>query len=467
MRRLLLSICLLALVACESAEKPIVVERLERAPRPGADESIDPVVLEAIEQVATQVDADPNQAALWAELAKFYQANEVFGLAETAWAQALLREPAQPAWWYYRAQVASRSGELERGVEFATKSAEGRPDYVYTWWRRGEMEMELGRIEQAEASYRKGLEVAPGHLYSTLGLARVMLQSDRVDEATALLEARLDEAADEPYLHFLLGDAYRRAGRRDEAQLHLQQGNEARIIRDDGWGNELVRYQVSFGSRIQLATNYINDGQLDVALTLLESLRRRQPDDLRVLTKLGQVHLRRGDAEAALEVLESAREKHPEAFRVYLELAAVHQVARRHDQALANAERAIELNPAQSLAWARKAVALRSLDRYAEAAEAFSAAIERDPREFRLWRSRGDCYSRLQRWKEAADDYRRAIQLDAADAELLVAFGFANFQRGELVEAENALVKAIELGPKRPDRVEALLTEVRRRRAAG
>ena len=462
-------VCLLgAVVGCGGAvDETAAVQKMDQAPRPDAAAALDPNVARLIAEAANRVDAEPDAALLWGALGKIYHANELFDLAATTYRQALERDSATADVWYQLARVEERRAELDAALAAMDRSQELEPDYFHGWWRRGDWLYDADRTEEARAAYQRALELQPQSPIPRTGLARLLLDQGETDEAIEALREVLQQAPEDSRAHALLGDALRRAGRPEEAERHLRRGQEGRLIRDDDWANELVALRVGFGARVQLATQYFNDGQLEAAEQILVGLHGERPDDIRVATKLAKVYLRSGRPEPALSVLEASLAQAPEDFRVHLELAASYRELGDFDRAWVHARRAVELNPTQWVSHARLAAILESLERFEPAAQAYGRALQYEPGETALWISAGNCFSRLGRWGEAAEHYERALALTDTDADLFVRYGFAALQTGRLEAAESALNRGLELGPRAPDRVEQLLRTVRARRAAG
>ena len=434
------------------------------APRPADLSVLDPEVAGLIQQTLTEVDGSPADAALRTRLGMVYQANELFDEALAVFQQGLQLDPSQPVAWYHTARLQHRLGDVEAGIVSMGRSIKLKSDYVPSFWRRGGWHFDNGAFNDAEADFRKALSLEPDNLQARLGMVRVTLENGQAAEALAAARAILKQIPDHSMANLLAGNAYRQLGEMTRAEYHLKRGGRTQIIRDDLWSIEVLRYRVGYGSQVQLAIQFANDGQNEVALQMLESLRLRNADDVRVLAQLGQVLLRLGRQDDARSVLEDALQRHPEHFRVHLELSALHYVGGDAERALQSADRSIELRGEQALAHVRRGSALRTLKRHREAAEAFEEALRLDPGDARVQESLGDCLATLQLWDESAEQYAAALEQREDDAGLHVRYGMATLFAGQLEQSEQALERALALGPDRPDRVQQLLQETRRRR---
>lgn len=454
----------LAAASCGGGDGAAVA-RLDAPPEPGNPAELDEAVARLFEAEAADVRADPGSAAAWADLAKAYQANERQDLARVCWEQALARDSGRAVWWYHRAMAEQATGAIDAALASIARAQELEPGYGPAWWRRGDWELGAGRLDEAERSYRRAAEVDPGDARAPIGLARVHLARGDAEAAVGLLRDTVAAHPDDSYARFLLRGARRAAGETGVPAPGAAEQTQ-RIVRNDPWAAELVPLQVSFGARVRLATQYLNDGQLDGAARMFSDLRIERPDDVRVLTKLGQVYLRQDRKAEALGVLLDALQRHPDHPRVHEELTAAFMLAGDAPRALEHADRAVALAPTVGLAHMRRGAVLRALERTEEAEAAFAEAVRHEPGDVEAWKTLGDLRAKLRSWSEASAAYGRAVQLDDADPELYALVAFAALQEGDLARAEAAAVRSLELGPRRPRAVEALLAEVRRRRGA-
>ena len=82
-------------------------------------------------------------------------------------------------------------------------------------------------------------------------------------------------------------------------------------------------FNVGKKARLDLADDYLAAGQPDIAIGVLEDLQRRQPEDMKILVRLGVAYLRNDRREDAQTLLEGGLRRAPNDFGIHLQLASV------------------------------------------------------------------------------------------------------------------------------------------------
>jgi tetratricopeptide (TPR) repeat protein len=458
----LLALCLTSLACEQGADQVAPIE----PPRPENIDEIDVGVANAIRNTLVLIEREPDNNQHWAALGMLYHANELYGAAEATYAHLAERTPDEPRAWYFLAIVRDSLGRPDEALEAMSRAIELEESYAPSHWRRGEWWLDRGDLAAAEADFERAIALAPADPAARQGMARVFLERGEGARAAELLESVVAADPEDPYGHLLLGNAYRQLGRMEEAATELQQGQGERIVRSDPWAAEIQRFRLSFGARTQAAADYLAQGRPDLAVPIFEQLRIEDPDDVRVLTKLGLGYLKQQRVEDSLATLRDALERHPEHFNVHLQLASALQMSGDSAGALAHVQRAIDLKPEYALSHARHAAILEKLQRWDEAATAYGTALLHSPGDPMLLRAQGDCYGHLKDWRQAAAAYQQALVAMPEDPDLLSRLGYAAFALGRLDISEQALERALQLGASRPDEVRQLLEQVKRRREA-
>ena len=118
--------------------------------------------------------------------------------------------------------------------------------------------------------------------------------ADEHDRAAGLLERLASADPSDGYTLQLLGTAYRRLGRHDQAASALQVGAKGEPQWSDPWTNEMLAFRRGYAALLKDATAYIVAGQFPRRSRILEQLRRDRPDDLVLMAHLGQVYVAAG-----------------------------------------------------------------------------------------------------------------------------------------------------------------------------
>src|SRR5262249_17751411 len=231
-------------------------------------------------------------------------------------------------------------------------------------------------------------EIDPADRAGWIGLARVYLQRDENERAAGLLERLASAAPTDGYALQLLGMAYRKLGRGDEATSASQVGARSEPTWAGAWTDEMLSFRRGYAARLKDATAYIVAGQFPHAITILEQLRQEKPDDLVLLAHLGQVYVAAGRDEDGVSLLESVVAKAPERFESHVDLATGYLHLGNLAKARAEAERAVALNGSYSPAYETLGLIRWRGSDIRGAIAAFDRSVQLDPRNVRalVWK---------------------------------------------------------------------------------
>lgn len=156
-----------------------------------------------------------------------------------------------------------------------------------------------GDLAGAEMQLRGAIEADPQLVEAYARLAQLYVREDRLDDAEAELHAALERRPAAVPLRTLLGVVLHVQGRTDEAAAAY-----ARALDVDA--NAAVAAN-------NLAWLYAERGtNLDVALQLAQTAKRRLPDESRVSDTLGWVYYKKGMVSEAVAALRDAVDRNPE-----------------------------------------------------------------------------------------------------------------------------------------------------------
>ena len=144
------------------------------------------------------------------------------------------------------------------------------------------------------------------------------------------------------------------------------------------------------------------------ALTLLDQLISRHPEEAHYYSNRGLLHLWRKDYDAALNDCNYAIELAPDLDRAYNNRANCYAAIGLSVKALVDYERAVDLNPFNSRARINLGVTLRNLGDFDGALNCFDEALLFYKLLAFIYAERGHTYHRRGDWNCAIADYRRA-----------------------------------------------------------
>jgi tetratricopeptide (TPR) repeat protein len=357
---------------------------------------------------------------------------------------------ADAKWWYRLAVVQARTGRTDEAILDMRHASDLNPAYGPAQWRLGLWLLDRNDVDAAERAFIRAGVLEPGGMSSAVGLARVHLQRQQNQQAVDVLESALGKTPGDRYAMQLLGTAYRRLGRIEEAEYALAVGMTGEPAWPDPWTDEMLQYRRGFAVRLKDATQYFVAGQMPQAIGLLEQLRREKPDDIALLNHLGEVYVAAGRVGEGVAILEQVVARDPQRFEAHVNLASGYLNQNDLVRARAAADRAIAINPALGRAHETKGLILWRSGEEAAALESLRAAVRSDPRNVRALVWAGMLEMNLGRPAQAVDSFGRATRLDPTRVEAWVGIADATMALGAWDQAAAAVQHATQLNPDAP-----------------
>ena len=424
-----------------------------RPPRPpdlAALGSLAPEIEDIVRQARESVVQDPNDGLRWGRFGMVCEANGLPGSARDGYTAATAIQSSEAKWWFHLAAVEARLGKVDEAVRDMRRAAQLNPTYAPAYWRLGLWLLDQNQVEGAERAFGRATEIDPSDRAGWVGLARVYLQRNEAARAAGLLERLIASGAGEPYTLQLLGTAYRRLGRADEAASSLETGARGEAQWSDPWTDEMLAFRRGYAALLRDATSYIVAGQFPAAIRILEQLRREKPDDLVLMAHLGQVYVAAGREADGVPLLEHVIASEPDRFEAYVDLATGYMHQGDLAKARATAERAVSLNPSFAPAHETLGLILWRAGDSRAAIAAFDAAVQRDPRDVRAMVWQAMVYTNLDRTSDALAAFRRAARTDPTSVDAWIGIANGEMNRRDLDAAAEALKHAQRFQPDRP-----------------
>lgn len=390
MHRFLLLTTLLAAAGCEPAAPPV-----GPPPPPQHPEALAGEVLEAITDHLAMLNAGPADVEGRRVLGLLYLANGAPVDAVAAFQQATELAPRQAVLWSYLGQAAAQSGDIDAALAAMETARALDPDHLSVWWRPGFWLLEEGRAEEALPLFQRAAEIdragstpAPDGAAWRVGLARSLMDLDRPGDAIAILE-ELNTLINHPYPGYLLGQAYRRAGRGDEAAPLGSAAGDAPPSYPDPWMDAVSAAKRGLDGRMEHVEGLMAANKLREAHAALSEARQRWPEDVNLLNQLSELHRRQGNVKAWIRVLRQAARLDPGHAETHHNLSIALQRSGDLQQALNEAHASVAAKPDFSSGWlqiGRLRIILSGLDQGSRTGqlEDIEAALEPLDRAFEL-----------------------------------------------------------------------------------
>ena len=406
-----------------------------------------PEVSSLVQQGLAAIEEDRANAAHWARFGMMCQANGLFGAARTGYAQATRLDPRDARSLYRLAIVDARAGRIDDAIAGVRGVVAQDPQYAAAHRRLGLWLLDRDDADGAERALSRAIELEPNDPSARSGLARVYLQRNLNERAADILEKLLARTPGNRYALQLLGTAYRRLGRMNEAEFALALGASGEPSSIDPWLDEMVQFRRGFAVLLKDATDDFLNGRFDAAIASLEELRRQKPDDLALLSHLGQVYVAAGRASQGTALLEQVVARDPERFEAHVNLASGYLQQDDLARARPAIDRAIALNPALGRAHETKGLILWRAGDERSALAALQDAVRYDPRDVKAFLWMGMIETNRGRPADALASFGRATRLDPTLVDAWVGIANAAMALGAFNRAAAALDRAEQLNP--------------------
>jgi tetratricopeptide (TPR) repeat protein len=403
-----------------------------------------------VRQAIAAVEEKPDDGSRWGRLGMVCEANGLPAAARAAYVNATALDAAESKWWFHRATVEARLGDVSAAAGDMQRAIDRNPAYAPAFWRLGLWLLDQNRTEAAERAFSRATEIQPDDRAGWIGLARVYLQRGENERAAGLLERLASAGPDDRYVLQLLGTAYRRLGKVDEGASALVAGSKGEPQWSDPWTEEMIGFRRGYAARLKDATAYITAGQFAPAIHLLEELRRDRPDDIVLLAHLGQVYVAAGDEKAGVPLLEQVIAREPERVEALVDLATGYMHQDQLAKARAAVDRALSIDGSFAPALETRGLILWRGGDTRGASAAFDAAARADPRNARALVWMGMVETNSGRTAAALAAFERAARTDPTSVDAWIGIANAAISRHDLAGAAAALANAQRLQPDRP-----------------
>jgi tetratricopeptide (TPR) repeat protein len=370
--------------------------------------------------------------------------------------------------YYNYARFALRAGQLAKAEEAVGRSQALQPGSVDAIALRVKILQQQKREEEALNYLAGAAKKFPDDTRLSLMYARMLVDTKRLDEAITQYERLLGRVSPNTDILLTLGMINLQLNRLSEAEKYLVQvtqdtsadGNEAQFYL--GWLEEgrnnieaaIGHYAaVSGGSvyldaHIRIVALLADQGRIDQARELLNSLRAQMPDQQKRLYQVeGEILHNAALNEDAMQVLDHALELFPGDFELlYLRAMTAESLGQ-----MAAVERdlhsILEKDPdnVDTLNALGYTLADRT-DRYEEARGYIERALALSPQNNAILDSMGWVLYRLGDYKEAIKYLRRSLEVKQ-DHEVAAHLGEVLWVSGERQEAMTVWQQALELFP--------------------
>ena len=386
-----------------------------------------------------------------ATLGRLYHANNFHAEAAACWQLLRAREPHEPRWWYYLADLRRSAGDQEGMAALLQETLRLAPGYAAARLRMADLQFKTGQVEAAETNYRLRLATLPRDPYARLGLARVALQSGRGEDASQLLETLLKDAPHFSTAHNLYAECLAAAGDESGAARHRWLGQETLRYREaeDPWLDELDTWCHDYERLCARGTLEFLGERHDLAVDYFTRAISLEPGEPRAYELLAGLHLARNEPGKARELLTTAlpgltgRKSH----RYFTTLSRACRELDRHDEAIRVAREGLAQAVDEPELYDALGTALADAGRHEESVDIWQAGLERSPNDASMNYNLAISLLELRRLDDALAALDRSLTLQPTFLPTLLLRGEIELRAQHLELADKYLRPALQAHP--------------------
>jgi tetratricopeptide (TPR) repeat protein len=333
------------------------------------------------------------------------------------------------------------------------------------------------KIPEAEAILQAAIKNNPKNTQLRLSLAQFYFGTNKRTELVALLNQMKADLTKFPDAYFQSGDFYSRVSAFDEAIKQYEEGIQKDAAHKNAYLKREIEVYVREGktetafkqnelilkddpkdpdARALKATFLLDKGEVNQAMTDLQSVVTAKPTNFVARFNLGRAHFARGEYEQARQEFDTAIQLRGDYLPARLAQTQVALIRGDNDAALHSAEEVLKISPGNIQGTVMKAVSLERLKRADEARVLLTAILDRNPKQVETLLELGLLDLNEKKIKDAQEVFRRAWEADPTNLR-----GLLGEARAYLVDNQpDKAVQVVEVealkNPKRLDLESAL-----------
>jgi protein O-GlcNAc transferase len=311
--------------------------------------------------------------------------------------EILERQPDHVETLYLSAEVAARSGELDRAMQLYRKVLDLKPDHAPAHYKRGNLLKDRKQMEAALASYDEAIALDPDYAHAFCNRGFVLECLNRWDEALESYDYAISLTPGDALVYFNRAAVLRKAARQEEA---------------------LASYTQAITVKPDYFEAYCNRGLLLAEMTRWDEALASQAKSIEINPGFAPAHCARGtifqrrkEWDAALASYDQAIEIDPSHAAAHCNRGALLTELKQWSAARSSLERAIALRPDFAEAFGSLALLWAAVGDFDAALTNFDKAIALEPDYADAYLNRGNMLVNMKQFLPAIESYDRGIVL--------------------------------------------------------
>lgn len=392
-------------------------------------------------------------------------AKKQLGVAIAEYRKALSSKPADPVITLALGRSLVVDGETGEAQALFKSLVDKDKKNLNGYYELYRLNLSMRKLPEAEAILKDAIKNNSKDQQLRLTLAQYYFATNRRSELVTLLNQMKGDVKEFPNAYFQSGDFYLRVGQYDEAIRQYEEGiqkdssrknsylkrEEEALIREGKPNQAREKNDLILKSdpkdpeaRGLKATFLLDKGDVNNAMTELQSVVTAKPNNFVARFNLGRAHFARGEYEQARQEFETAIQLRPDYLPAHLAETQVSLIRQDNDAALRSANETLKISPNSIQARVMKAAALQRLQRYAEARDLLNTILQKQPNQVETLLEMGVLDLNEKKIKDAEDVFHRAYEAQPSNLRGLLGESRAYLMDGQpdksvqLIETEAA-----------------------------
>jgi len=367
--------------------------------------------------------------------AKLYRGGDVsgakreLGAAIAEYRKALASKPADPVIVLALGRTLVVDGEYDEGARLFRGLIDKDKANLNAYMELYRLDLSQRKVPEAEAVLKEAIKNNPKDTQLRLTLAQFYYATNKRPELVAQLNDMKANLKEFPDAYFQSGDFYLRVGSFDDAVKQFEEGIQKDSSRKVIYLKHEIESYVRAGkpslarekneqilkidakdpeARGLKATFLLDKGDVNEAMTELQSVVTARPNNFVAHFNLGRAHFARQEYEQARQEFDRAVQLRPDYMPARLAQTQVALVTGNNDAALHAADETLRVAPNSVQARVMKAAALQRLNRFDEARDLLTVVLDKNPNQEETLLELGVLDLNQKKTKEAAELFHRA-----------------------------------------------------------
>lgn len=441
---------------------------------------------EALNEVKKVLELQPDSSEAFCLLGDIYQYKEMFNEAADAYQRVLTLNGSNQtrgiANWCLGI-IYNKQGKFLEAETHGKEAVSLLPDAAWTHHRLGDIYTQRGKLKEAIGVYQKALQLNPELAEAYQGLGRTALMQNEPDAAIQCYQGAIQRDPYAESAHYNLAKAYRRSHQIEKAKAQMELFKEIKTYQDtvQNHRKRLKKNPTNVALYAELAKIHLDVNNLDAAIREYQIMTSIAPTLALGHYNLGTLYIQKGDVQRSIEAFQKAIELDEKDTEPYIRLGWIYARQNKFDLAKSYLQGALQHNPTLGEAYRGLGEIYAQQDALNDAISAYTKLTEIDPKAAANWLRLGALQVKANQFEDAAHAFQNAIEADPdlpdaynnlawlyadlninpAQAVLLAAkavalnptasnldtLAYAHFKNGDYPEAEQVILRALEIEP--------------------